>query len=309
MDRIDAMALFVTAVDEGSLAAAARRHGRSPATVTRAILRLEELSGETLLLRSTRRLSLTEAGERHVGVWRDVLTKLGELVPTSSTSLLQGTIILTAPELFGRLKVMPVLESFMREQPHVFARLLLLNRLVDLVGEGVDVAVRLAALPDSTMTAIKLGEVRMLVCASPNYLQRAGSPASPQELSHHDCIGLNAEGNGELWPFRSVNDKGDRVRSVRVPTRLSLNHAGAAIDAALRGQGVIRARAYQVAEALSTGHLVQVLKAYEPCPEPAHLVFHPDRGKRGPVRAFIDHSVPILRSELSRITSIIPPPG
>jgi len=175
----------------------------------------------------------------------------------------------------------------------------------------VDVAVRLAALPDSTMTAIKLGEVRMLVCASPNYLQRAGSPASPRELSHHDCIGLNAEGNGELWPFRSVNDKGaafdpfacPRVSASIMRERRSMRRCGG------RGAGSIRARAYQVAEALSTGHLVQVLKAYEPPLEPAHLVFHPDRGRRGPVRAFIDYAVPILRSEVHRITSIIPLPG
>lgn len=303
MDRIDAMTLFVAAVGEGSLAAAARRHGRSPATVTRAVALLEELAGETLLLRSTRRLSLTSAGDRHVAIWRDVLAKLGEIEPSSAAGLLQGSIVLTAPELFGRLKVMPVLESFLRQEPFVAARVLLVNRLVDLLGEGVDLAVRLAPLPDSTMTAIKLGEVRMLVCASPDYLARAGSPANPQELDRHDCIGLNAEGDGELWPFGSANEKGARVRSVRVPTRLSLNNAGAAIDAALRGHGLIRARAYQVAEDVAARRLVHVLEAFEPPPEPAHLVFHPDRGKRGPVRAFVDHVVPALRTELRRIAS------
>jgi DNA-binding transcriptional LysR family regulator len=119
---------------------------------------------------------------------------------------------------------MPVLETFLRQQPLVAARVLLVNRLVDLVGEGVDLAVRLAHLPDSTMTAIKLGEVRTLVCASPAYLARAGAPANPQELGRHDCIGLNAEGDGELWPFGAANEKVARVRSVRVLTRLSLNN-------------------------------------------------------------------------------------
>ena len=303
MDRIDAMNLFVTAVAEGSLAAAARRHGRSPATVSRAVALLEQLAGESLLLRSTRQLSLTPAGDRHVAIWRDVLAKLGEIELSAPAGPLRGNIVLTAPELFGRLKVMPVLEAFLRQQPLVAARVLLVNRLVDLLGEGMDLAVRLAPLPDSTMTAIKLGEVRTLVCASPDYLARAGSPVHPQELHRHECIGLNAEGDGELWPFGSTNEKGARVRSVRVPTRLSLNHAGAAIDAALRGQGLIRARAYQVAEDIAARRLVHILEAFEPPPEPAHIVFHPDRGKRGPVRAFIDHAVPALRTELRRIGS------
>lgn len=309
MDRLEAMTLFVAAVGEGSLAAAARRHGRSPATVTRAVALLEALAGETLLLRSTRRLSLTSAGDRHVAVWRDVLAKLGEVEPSRSAGQLQGSIVLTAPELFGRLKVMPVLERFLRRHPLVAARVLLVNRLVDLVGEGVDLAVRLAPLPDSTMTAIRLGEVRLLVCASPAYLARAGCPVDPRDLSRHDCIGLNAAGGGELWPFGSASERGARVRSIRVPTRLSLNNAGAAIDAALRGQGLIRARAYQVAEDVAAGRLVRVLEAFEPPPEPAHLVFHPDRGARGPVRAFVDLAVPALRHELRRIGSIVSPPG
>jgi DNA-binding transcriptional LysR family regulator len=305
MDRLDAMALFVTAVDEGSLAAAARRHGRSPATVTRAVALLEELAGETLLLRSTRRLSLTSAGDRHVAIWRGVLAKLGEIAPSGLVGPLQGSIVLTAPELFGRLKVMPILEAFLCQQPRVSARVLLLNRLVDLVGEGVDLAVRLAPLPESTMTAIRLGEVRTLVCASPEYLARAGTPESPRARDYHECIGLNAEGDGELWQFALTNEKVARLRSVRVPTRLSLNNAGAAIDASLRGYGLVRAKAYQVADDVAAGRLVHVLEAFEPPAQPAHLVFHPDRGKDGPLRAFIDHAVPALRSELRRIATMM----
>lgn len=309
MDRLDAMALLVTAVKEGSLAAAGRRHGRSPASVTRAVALLEELAGETLLLRSTRRLSLTPAGDRHLAVWRDVLARLGEMEPVAPIGPLSGRIILSAPELFGRLKVMPVLEPFLRRHRLVSARILLLNRLVDLVGEGVDLAIRLAPLPDSTLTAIKLGELRVLVCAAPQYLARAGMPASPQALTEHDCIGLNAAGDGELWPFHAANGSKSRVRSIRVPTRLSLNNAGAAIDAALRGHGLVRARSYQVAEDLAEGRLVQVLSAFEPPPQPAHLVFHPDRGKLPSVRAFVDHAVPALRDELRRIRQIVSLPS
>jgi len=299
MDRLDAMMLFVTAVEDGSLAAAAKRHGRSPAAATRAVTLLERYAGETLMLRSTRKLSLTAAGERHLAIWRDVLARLREIEPEAAEDPLQGGIVLTAPELFGRLQVMPLLEVFLRDHPQVSARVLMVNRVIDLISEGVDLAVRLAPLPDSTMTAIKVGEVRALLCASPDYLARHGAPATPQDLDHHDCIGLNAAGDGELWPFAIGPEQSKRMRSLRVHTRLSVNSAAAAIDAARRGHGVIRARSYQVAEDIAAGRLVRVLPKFEPPPTPAHLVFHPDRAKRGVLRAFIEHAVPTLKRELS----------
>jgi len=304
MDRLDAMALFVAAIEEGSLARAARRSGRSPAAVTRAVALLEREAGETLLLRSTRKLSLTSAGERHAAVWTDVLQKLSEIEPALGAPL-HGSMLLTAPELFGRLKVLPVLESFLAEHGRVAARLLLVNRVVDLVGEGVDLAVRLAPLPDSALSAIRLGEVRTLVCASPAYLARAGLPLNPQDLARHDCIGLNADGDAELWGFAGGGE-GGRTRSVRVTTRLSVNNAAAAIDAALRGHGVIRARSYQVGDHIAGGQLVRLLAAFEPAPTPVHLLFHPDRARRGGLRAFIDHAVPLLRTELQRLAKAVP---
>lgn len=302
------MVLFVAAVEEGSLASAARRHGRSPPAVTRAVALLERYAGEPLLLRSTRKLSLTAAGDRHVAIWRDVLTKLREIEPENSAGPLRGGIVLTAPELFGRLKVMPLVEAFLRRHSCVAARILMVNRVVDLIGEGVDIAVRLASLPDSTMTAIKIGEVRTLLCASPEFLARAGSPTTPHDLGRFDCIGLNAEGDGELWPFALASEQGTRVRSVRVHTRLSINNAAAAIDAALRGHGVIRARSYQVAEEVAAGRLVRLLPRHEPPPTPAHLVFHPNRATGGVLRAFIEHAVPTLTRELLEIATTVPPP-
>lgn len=305
MDRLDAMALFVTAVEEGSLAAAARQHGRSAATITRAVALLEASAGETLMLRSTRRLRLTPAGDRHVTIWREVLGQLGALEPTAVGGQVQGSLVLTAPALFGRMKLMPILEPFLHDHPMLAARVLLLNRVVDLIGEGVDVAVRLAPLPDSTLTAIRLGDVRILVCASPNYLDAAGTPASPGDLGCHKCIGLNAGSDGDLWRFGSTTSKDARVRSLRVPTRLSVNDAGSAIDAARRGHGLIQARAYQVANDVAAGRLVPVLAAFEPPTVPANLVFHPERGRQAAVRAFVDHAVAALRSELLRIASAL----
>ena len=305
MDRLDAMELFVAAVEAGSLAAAARRHGRSPASVTRAVALLEQHAGTTLLLRSTRKLSLTAAGEHHLAIWRDVLMKLEEVDPGPRGAILRGPIVVTAPELFGRMKLMPLVETFLDAHPQVSARLLLVNRLVNLIGEGVDLAVRLAPLPDSTLSAIKVGEIRTLFCASPEYLAARGLPTALQDLDRHQCIGLNAEGDAELWPFRATDRRGD-VRSVRVQTRLSVSSAAAALDAARRGQGIVCARSYQVAEDIAAGRLARILAEFEPPPVPVNLLFPPDRARGGAVRALIDHLVPALKQSLLRTRALVP---
>src|SRR5690606_15473664 len=266
-------------------------------------------SGETLLLRSTRKMSLTPAGERHLAVWRDVLTKLRQSLPSDSNRALEGEIVLTAPELFGRLKVMPILEAFIRQHTRIAARVLLLNRYVNLVGEGVDLAVRLDPLPDSSLSAVRVGEVGTLLCASPEYLEKAGSPSTPLDLVRHECIGLNAAGDGELWSFGAANGQRKLARSVRVPTRLSVNSAAASLDAALRGGGIIQARSYQVADHVAAGRLVRLLPEYESPPSPVHLVFPPNRARNGAVRALIDHAVPALKRELHALGAMTPLPG
>lgn len=304
MDRIDAMELAVAAVDEGSLAAAARRFGRSAAAATRAIALLEEAAGETLLLRSTRGLRLTEAGERHAAMWREVLARMAEIGPDRAGHIMRGTLVLTAPELFGRLKVAPVLESFLEGHPQVQARALLLNRMVDMVGEGVDVAIRLAHLADSSLVAVRLGEVRQVICAAPAYLERHGAPAEPGDLAGHACIGTNPEGNRELWTFRR-DPQSARVRSVPVQTRLSITSVRAGLDAALRGRGFVRVRSYQVAEELATGQLRRVLRRFESEPIPVHILFRAHPPQWSPVRGFVDHAVPLLRQELAQVTAMI----
>lgn len=305
MDRLDAMALFVAAVESGSLAAAAKRHGRSPAAATRAVALLERNAGETLLLRSTRKLSLTAAGERHLAVWRDVLARLGELAPADGDDSLRGRVVLTAPELFGQKAVMPLLEAFLRDHPAVSARTLLVNRLVNLVGEGVDLAVRLAPLEDSSLSAIKVGQVRTLLCASPAYLKDAGAITTPADLAHHACIGLDVEGESEVWTFGSQTGSNRQRRSVRVKPRLSINNAAAVIDACVRGHGIIRARSYQVADAVAAGSLIRLLREWEEPPVSAHLLFPADRAAKGTVRALIDHLVPRLRRLLADVDAAI----
>lgn len=296
MDRLDAMSIFLAVVDEGSLAAAARRLGCSPATVTRAVARLEAISGERLLERTTRSFAVTEAGVRHASVYRAMLKEFEQLDAHPKNAAISGTVVVTAPELFGRLNVMPVVESFLETYPQTEVRALFVNRMVDLVGEGVDVAVRLATLPDSALTAVKIGQVRRLTCAAPRYLDRRALPKQPTDLLSHLCIGLNDAGDQELWPYRERPLR-RRTRSIRVVCRLTTNSAGAAIDAAVRGLGIIRPLSYQVERHIAEGSLVPLLEAYEPEPVPVSLVFRPQGGGNfRSVRAFIDHTVPRLRT-------------
>lgn len=295
MDRLEAMSIFLTVVDEGSLAGAARRRGCSPASVTRAVAGLEAFSGERLLERTTRHLAVSEAGARHAAIYRTMLAEFAQLEARSQPDDISGTVVITAPELFGRLNVMPVVESFLEAYPRTEVRSLFLNRTVDLVEERVDVAIRLATLPDSSLTVVKIGEVRRLTCASPRYLDGHAPPERPSELSSHLCIGLNEVGAQELWRYRE-RPRGSRVKSVRVACRLTTNSAGAAIDAAVRGLGIVRPLSYQVEQQIAQGLLVPLLECYEPEPVPVSLVLLPQgAGNSRAVRAFIDHAVPRLR--------------
>jgi DNA-binding transcriptional LysR family regulator len=305
MDRLDAMAMFVAAVDEGSLAAAARKLGRSAPSVTRAIALLEAWSGERLLHRSSRRIRLTEAGDKRLASYRLVLAELA--AADAQPAAVAGSLVLTTPVQFGRFAVMPVLESFLEQHPGVSARMLLLDRVVSLVEEGVDVAVRLAALPDSALSAVRVGEVRRMVCAAPAYLEAAGAPDRPDDLASHACIALSDVSDLELWPFETQDAPRRRVRSVQVRARLTVNSAAATLDAALRGQGVGRFMAYQVAELIAQGRLTPLLQDFEPPPVPVHLVFHPTGRRGGAVRAFVDHATPRLRRRLAEVAAALNP--
>ncbi|MFD1332606.1 LysR family transcriptional regulator, partial [Methylopila musalis] len=308
MDRLDAMAMFVATVDEGSLAGAARRLAVSPAKVTRALQMLEERLGERLIHRSARRLRLTEAGERSLSTYRAVLAELDQTEGGGAGDRIDGLVAVTAPELFGRRHVVPAIGAFLAAHPAARARALLLNRVVDLVDEGVDVAVRLAPLPDSGIVATKLGEVRQLVCASPDYIARAGAPETAQDLERHACLGDVESEAGALWRFAEPAARRGRRFSVTVRPRLAVNSAGAAIDAAVAGHGVCYALSYQVAEHIAAGRLRALLAPFEPEPIPVSLVFHPVPRRNVTLRAFIDHVAPRLRDDLAAVARRIGPP-
>jgi len=268
MDRIDAMRAFVTAVDRGSLASAARGLGYSPAKVTRAIALLEGKLGMRLLHRSTRALHLTQFGETYYATCRDVLSALdlAERGAAAEQEQPSGLLTITAPLRFGQLYVRPVLDEFLDANPAVRARLVLLDRVVNLVEEGIDIAVRLAHLPDSSQVATRLGEVRRVLCAAPAYIERHGAPQTPAALREHTCIMEHYGSELEIWRFASA--RGKSLVPVSIQPRLIVNSAAAAVDSAIAGHGVARVMSYQAAAAVKAGELVILLPEHEPPPIP-----------------------------------------
>jgi DNA-binding transcriptional LysR family regulator len=204
--------------------------------------------------------------------------------------------------MFGALHVRPVVDAYLDGYPDARARLLLLDRLVDVVDEGIDVAVRIAHLPDSALVASAVGVVRRVVCASPRYLARRGRPADPSDLAGHRCISFSAMTPGDTWSF-GAGPEGGRARHVKVRPNLTVNTADAAIASAIAGQGVTCALSYQVAAAIRAGALVRLLAAFEPEPLPVHLVYPAGSTTTAKVRAFAELAIPRLRAVL------LAPPG
>jgi len=305
MDRIDAMQVFVTALDEGSLAAAGRRLGRSPAAVTRAIHFLEDHLGTRLLHRTTRAITLTEAGDRYAATCRRVLADLAEsdLHAAGDRAAPRGILTLTAPVVSGTRILRPILDAYLDQHVSVQARLILLDRPVHLVDEGIDIALRIAHLPDSSLVAIRVGDVRRVVCAAPAYLARKPAPRTLDDLAGHDCVSFAQGGEGEIWNFPPAAD-GKPARAVRVRPRLTVNTIEGAIGSALDGHGVTRVYSYQVEREVRDGRLVLLLEAFEPPKLPVHLIVPEGRLAIAKVRAFVDFAALRLRTEFARIAAL-----
>jgi len=296
MDRLDAMTAFVTAVERGSLAAAARELRRSPAAITRAIAALEDHLGSQLLRRTTRSLKLTELGEQYITACRRILSDLAEAerAAAGEHTAPRGLLAITAPIVLGRMHVRPIVDAFLAAQPEVQVRLVLVDRLVPLVDEGFDVAVRIAHLPDSSLIALRAGGVRRVACASPAYLKRRPAPREPAELAAHECIAFSELG-GETWSFAS----GD----VAITPRLAVNTADAAIGSALAGGGITCVLSYQVESELRAGRLVAVLDEHAPAALPVHVVYTGWSVLAAKVRAFVDFALPRLRKALATVST------
>ncbi|TPK15796.1 MULTISPECIES: LysR family transcriptional regulator [unclassified Mesorhizobium] len=300
MDRLEAMSLFVAAAEGGSLSAAARHSDVPLATVSRKVSELERYLKTRLLNRSTRRLTLTDAGHAYLAACRRILDQVGDAERTAGGeySAPTGELIITAPIVFGRLHVLPVVTDFLAAYPLVDIRLTLGDRISQLAEDHIDLAVRIGRLPDSRMVAIRVGSIGHVVCASPAYLAGRGIPEIPGDLEAHSCITFEGLGSLATWTF--TVDKADFVVPVR--SRLRVNTAEAAIDAAIAGVGVTRVLSYQIVAAARSGTLRPVLRDFEPEPWPVNLV-HAGQG-RLPVklRAFLDFAAPRLRERLAQAT-------
>ncbi len=287
MDRFLAMRVFVTVAESGSLAGAAQKLDLSAPAVTRSLAALEKHLGTRLMHRTTRSLSLTEAGARYLEDCRRILHEVEETEEwmRGEQGAPQGMIGLTAPVLFGQSFVLPIVRDFLDLYPRVEARVMLLDRVVSLPEEGHDLAVRIGKLPDSALFATPVGTVRRVLVASPEYLARHGSPREPAEVSQHRLIGTF--GQQSRWTFRTT--------SVRLRPRLNVNSVQASLDAALAGWGVARHLSYQVAESVQAGRLVLLLPEHERDPWPIHVLHHEARRKSLKVRLLLDSLTAGLR--------------
>jgi DNA-binding transcriptional LysR family regulator len=288
MDKLRAMATFVRIVDGGSLTAAADAAGTSLTSVVRSLAALEQSLGTRLLNRTTRRLSLTAEGRDYAQRCRQILAAVDEADAAlgAQKASLSGRLVLTAPVTFGRLHVAPLVMS---------VELLLLDRVVDLLEEGLDLAVRIGELPDSSLVAIPLGKVRRVCCASAAYLRRHGTPREPSDLLKHRCIGFKGNGPNPDWRFKVAG------RTVRVPVApvFVTNQIEASIDASIAGLGCVSLLHYQARAGLESGALKEVLRGYEVDPLPVHVLYRPDRLMSTRVRALLDWLVPRLRESLA----------
>lgn len=301
MDRIDAMKIFIAAVDQGSLAGAGRKTGRSPAAVSRAIAYLEDRVGVPLLYRTTRSIRLSEAGERYAAACRKLLMDLEEAERDAAgeRSVPRGTLTITAPVVAGVELLRPVVDAFMDEYPTVQVHLYLLDRPVNLIDEGMDLALRILHLPDSTLVAHQVGEVRRVVVASPRYLATHPRIVEPADLSRHQIIAMTHFGL-DSWGFPPL--EGASVpRSVSFTPRLTVNSVRAAAASAVEGRGVTRLFSYHIASELREGLLHPILTDAEHEPIPIHLVSPHGRLSVPKVRAFVDFALPRLRAQFAAL--------
>jgi DNA-binding transcriptional LysR family regulator len=300
MDRLEAMSVFAAIVDGGSLSAAGRHLNVPLATVSRKLADLEAHLKTRLITRSTRRLELTDAGRDYLDACREILEQVDEAerVASGAYAKVKGQLVVAAPIVFGRLHVVPVATAFLEAQAEVDIQLRLGDRNVNLIEEHVDVALRIGALPDSGLVATQLGAVRRVVCASPAYLNRFGTPQSLGELGAHRCVTFDGLEAAVAWTFVRAN--GEKWRTP-VRSRMTVSTADAAIEAALLGLGLTRVLSYQVANALQDGRLIRVLVDDEPPAVPASLIY-PGQGRLPmKTRAFVDFASGQLRERLSTL--------
>lgn len=305
MDRFEAMRTLLAAVDGGSLSAASRALNTPLPTISRRVSDLEAHLGAQLLVRTSRKLILTEAGESFVVAARRLLDDLADAEREAGGEyrVPRGELLVTAPIMFGKLHVAPVIHAFLAAYPDVTVRLLLSDSNIDLVEAHVDVAVRVGQLPDSDMVARKLGDINWVVCASPAYLARRGQLERPDDITQHDCIAFEGLQAGRNWRIGA----GANARTVEIVPRFSANTADALIDAAVAGVGVTRIMSYQAAAAVTDGRLVPLFTDLGCEPLPVHLMHRRQRSQPLKLRAFLDFVAPRLQLVLGQVAGCFGP--
>jgi len=294
VDRFVSLKIFVAVGEEQSFAAAARRLALSPPAVTRAVSALEHTLGVKLLQRSTRIVRLTEIGARYLLDCKRILSDLEEAdqLASGAQAEVRGSLAITASVLFGRAFVAPLLHAFLKRYDKINLRALLVDRVVDLIEEGLDVAVRIAHLSDASFTAIRVGAVRNVVCASPAFLKRHGLPKTPDDLKQLPTFCFSSDRSPPAWSFQM----GKRTVAVRPSARLVVNSPEIAMQGAVAGEGITRVLSYQAASELKAGRLRVILREFEPEPLPIHVIHREGRRAAARVRAFVDFAVSELRS-------------
>lgn len=297
MDRFQEMQVFVCVAQEQGFAAAARRLNLSAASVTRAVAALEQRIGTQLLVRTTRNVHLSEAGQRYLEDCRRILAEVQDAEASAAGIHAQprGQLSLTAPVLFGELFVTPLLVRYLQRYPQVSVNALLVDRMANMVDEGIDVAVRIGELPDSGQHSIRVGEVRRVICASAAFLANHGRPQRPEDLRQAPVIAPSSIGQARNWQFNVAG----RALSIRPEPRLLVSASQAAITAASLGLGLTRVLSYQVADKVAAGQLEIVLEAFEQPPLPIHVVYQGGRKAPARVRSFVDFAVQALREHPS----------
>ncbi len=298
MDRLESMTTLLVAVEAGSLSAASRKLGMPLATVSRKVSELETHLRTRLLVRTSRRLTLTEAGRSYVAACRRIMEDIGEAERTASGeySAPRGEFLMTVPVGFGRLHVLPIVTDFLKSYPDINIRLVQTDRMLNLLEEHVDLAVRVGALPDSNLMATRLGAIGRVTCGAPDYFTARGTPMHPSDLSTHSCITFEVLMASNQWNFRT----GTETLPVPVRSRLVVCTSEAAIDAAISGIGVTCVLSYQAAEAVRAGKLAVVLNEYEPPRVPVSLVTNGQGPLPQKLRVFLDFATPRLKARLEQ---------
>ena len=297
MDRLEAMSIIVAVTETGSFSAASRRLNKPVATVSRMVAELEARLKAQLFQRSSRQMTLTDAGRSYIEACKRIIEQVddAEREVSGEYRIPKGDLAITSPWGLGHMHLMPIAVEFMNAYPEIALRLVLTDRIVDTVEENIDISIRIGNLADSNLIATKVGSVRFVLCASPGYLAEHGHPSEPAELAAHDCISIDGVAPQRSWKF--IKDGREIVASIR--SRLTVSDSEAAIDAAIASAGITRVMSYKMEAARRAGQLVLMLEEFEQEPWPVHIVYAERKPVPLKLRAFLNWVTPRLKARLA----------